>query len=76
MLERFSKGVSAREEAFCLHRLLALMDKMECALDNNAWLVGGEFSLADIAIAPFVDRFEANEFRDLVDFKLWAKIGA
>ena len=76
MLERLSKGVSAEEEAFCLDRLSALMDEMEDALGNNAWLVGDVFSLADIAIAPFVERFEANELEDLLDFKLRPKVGA
>lgn len=32
--------------------------RMERALERHAWLAGDEFSLADIAIAPMVDRME------------------
>lgn len=32
--------------------------RMERALERQAWLAGDEFSLADIAIAPMVDRME------------------
>jgi ganglioside-induced differentiation-associated protein 1 len=32
---------------------------MEQALEGSEWLVGNEFSMADIAMAPYVNRLEA-----------------
>jgi glutathione S-transferase len=29
---------------------------MEAVLQDNKWLVGGNFTLADVAMAPFIDR--------------------
>jgi glutathione S-transferase len=36
-----------------------LLDDLERVLDPGPWIVGGEFSLADIAIAPYVFRLSA-----------------
>jgi glutathione S-transferase len=33
--------------------------KMEAALQGNPWLVGGKFTMADIALAPYVNRLDA-----------------
>lgn len=34
------------------------LDKMEAALENGAWLVGDAFTLADIAMIPYVNRLD------------------
>lgn len=47
---------TGEEKAQALAKLLALVDKMEGMLDGSTWLVGGAYSLADIAAAPFVAR--------------------
>ena len=60
MIGRLENGVSEVEEQSAENRLLDFMDEMETALRNDPWLCGKTFSLADIAIAPFVERFEAN----------------
>ncbi|MDP9895448.1 glutathione S-transferase [Variovorax boronicumulans] len=45
------------EKAVALEKLLALLGKMEAMLaDSGDWLVGGAYSLADIAAVPFVAR--------------------
>ncbi|KQX85002.1 glutathione S-transferase family protein [Variovorax sp. Root473] len=45
------------EKAAALENLLALLGKMEAMLaPSGDWLVGGAYSLADIAAAPFVAR--------------------
>lgn len=44
------------EKAEALRQLLGLLDKMEAMLAGTAWLVGDEYSLADIAAVPFVAR--------------------
>ncbi|MBX3501544.1 MAG: glutathione S-transferase family protein [Alphaproteobacteria bacterium] len=40
-------------------RLVALLDRMEAMLAaNGGWLVGGRYSIADIAVVPFVKRID------------------
>lgn len=75
MLKRLENGVSAEEEAFAEERLGDVMDKMELTLASSEWLVGDSFSLADIAIAPFIERFEANGMEALVDWNKRPKAG-
>lgn len=36
-----------------------LLDNLECRLDSGPWIIGEQFSLADIAIAPYVFRLSA-----------------
>ncbi len=52
------------------------MHAMEEELNGNTWLAGERFSLADIAIAPFIERFEANNLDELIDFRKRTKIGS
>ena len=51
------------------------MDELDKALSENFWVVGDNFTLADIAIAPFIERFEANKLNMLIDFQKWSNIG-
>ena len=46
------------ERAAARGRLVALLDRMEAALAPSGWLVGGAYSIADIAAVPFVKRIE------------------
>ena len=46
------------ERAEARGRLVALLDRMEEALTSSGWLVGGAYSIADIAAVPFVKRIE------------------
>src|SRR3954467_12988739 len=39
-------------------KLVQLLDKMEEALTPSGWLVGGVYSIADIAAVPFVKRID------------------
>lgn len=41
------------------------IDKMEKRLQDTPWFGGAEFSLADIAISPFIDRLEELNFARL-----------
>jgi glutathione S-transferase len=50
------KPYTDEEKAAARERLLALLPKMEAMLGDAAWLIGGAYSLADIAAAPFVAR--------------------
>lgn len=46
------------EKRDALAGLLRLVDKMESGLDDSGWLVGGAYSLADIAAVPFIARID------------------
>ena len=46
------------ERAAARGRLVALLGRMEAALSGSGWLVGGAYSIADIAAVPFVKRIE------------------
>ncbi|MET0542556.1 MAG: glutathione S-transferase family protein [Variovorax sp.] len=50
------KPYSDEEKGAALEKLLALLDKMEAMLADSAWLVGANYSLADIAAVPFIAR--------------------
>ena len=41
------------------------LQKMETALDGNDWLVGDKFSIADISLAPYVNRLAMMSMRGL-----------
>ena len=75
MLARLANGVTVEEETHCLHRLSAFMDEMEKTLGHHSWLAGNTFSLADIAVTPFVERFRENGLDELVDFEQRPNVG-
>jgi glutathione S-transferase len=52
------KPFTEEERAEARGNLVALLDKMEGALDQSRWLVGKSYSIADIAAAPFIKRIE------------------
>ena len=49
-------GVKAPQFRGALAAFIAFLDQMESALVDREWLAGSEFSLADIAAAPYVIR--------------------
>jgi len=44
-----------------------VFDRMEAALEDNDWLCGDEYSLADVAYAPMLDRLAQCEFTEVFD---------
>jgi len=46
------------ERAAARAKLVELLGRMEAAMDPSGWLVGGRYSIADIAAVPFVKRIE------------------
>ena len=54
------------ERAAARGRLVALLGRMEAALAPSGWLVGGAYSIADIAAVPFVKRIEEEIAPDQV----------
>jgi glutathione S-transferase len=64
-------------------KLVQLLDRMEEALEPSGWLVGGAYSIADIAAVPFVKRIDEEIAPHEMDAKKhphiaewWAKIQA
>jgi glutathione S-transferase len=55
---RIETGVSVEEENEAYAKLDYLLDQMEARLGQGPWLAGVDFSLADIAMAPMVNRIE------------------
>ena len=49
-------GFSAADVAASVEQLNATLDRMESALSRGPWLLGEMYSLADIVVAPLVDR--------------------
>ncbi|HKT17033.1 MAG TPA: glutathione S-transferase family protein [Stellaceae bacterium] len=51
-------GVRAPTVSEALKRMDRLVAHMETQLENTAWLVGDRFTLADIALAPYLTRMD------------------
>ena len=67
MGENILNGVASRYFAPAMRRVVKMMDDMEAALEDGPWLVGADYSLADIAFAPYVTRVDHLQQRWLFD---------
>lgn len=72
---RVREGVSQQDLDHAEARIAIVFDDMESRLSDRPWLCGEEYSLADIAFAPFIERFEANKMDRLVDWAARPKLG-
>ncbi len=66
LLHRTEHGVSEQEEDQAYQALDFLLDQMERALARGPWFTGAEYSLADIAMAPFINRIEVLKRPEMV----------
>jgi glutathione S-transferase len=55
---RLEHGVSVEEEEDAYAKLGYMLDQMEGQLADGPWLAGKSYSLADIAMAPMINRIE------------------
>jgi glutathione S-transferase len=55
---RLHVGVSAEEENEAYEKLAFMLGQMEIRLAGGPWLAGQDFSLADVAMAPMINRIE------------------
>lgn len=60
-------GISAQDMAASIRRLEDMVERMDQALASGPWLAGSSYSLADIDIAPFVQRLVRVELFHLVE---------
>jgi glutathione S-transferase len=65
-LHRQAQGVSEAEENDAYTALDYLLGMMEEALTTNAWLAGSDYSLADIAMTPYINRIEVLKRPEMI----------
>lgn len=73
--KRLEDGVSQADMDFAEARVAEVLDEMEQQLQDRPWLCGEALSLADISVAPFLERFEANDMPLLTDWNKRPKLG-
>ena len=73
--KRIENGVSEEEMELAEDIVATVLDEMEVRLQDRPWLCGDAISLADISIAPFIERFEANKMPKLIDWDLRSQLG-
>ena len=66
-LRRLDHGISDAEFDLAREMITWAMDEAEETLQSNDWLAGDSYSLADIAMTPFVERMEANQLSEMAD---------
>jgi glutathione S-transferase len=75
-LHRQRHGVTQAEEDQAYANLDYLLGMMEAALQPGPWLVGKAYSLADIAMAPYINRVEVLARPELVSAARRPRIAA
>jgi len=73
--KRLEEGVSESELEFAEARVAEVLDELDTVLEGQLWLCGVSLSLADISVAPFIERFEANEMPGLTDWVKRPRLG-
>jgi glutathione S-transferase len=64
------------ERAAARAKLDGLLDRMEAALKPSGWLVGGAYSIADIAAVPFVKRIDEEIAPDRLSDRIHPRVNA
>ena len=72
---RIRDGVTQEDMDYAEARIAEVLDDMETTLADRPWLNGERLSLADISIAPFIERFESNKLDRLVDWNARPRLG-
>ncbi|MDA0651791.1 MAG: glutathione S-transferase family protein [Proteobacteria bacterium] len=73
--KRLEDGVSDGDLEFAEARVSEVLDMMDDQLRDRPWLCGDALSLADISVAPFMERFEANRMPGLTDWNKRPRLG-
>jgi len=64
---RLAVGVSVEEENEAYEKLEFLLKQMELKLTDGPWLAGKALSLADVAMAPMINRIEVLARPEMID---------
>jgi glutathione S-transferase len=54
----FAEGVNAPQFAGAVERMSKFLDDMEASLSESKWLVGDQYTLADVCVIPYTFRLE------------------
>ena len=73
--KRLQEGVSEADIEFAEARVAEVLDELDMVLEGRPWLCGVNLSLADISVAPFIERFEANKMPGLTDWVKRPRLG-
>lgn len=65
--EQLQKGVDNPAFPDAIKRLYKMVTDMNAALERGPWLVGQDYSLADVAHAPYITRLDHLKFMGLLD---------
>jgi glutathione S-transferase len=60
------KGPGSQHFVIAVRRMVQLLDEMEEALREHAWLAGDMYTLADVAFTPYLARLEHLNILDMV----------
>ena len=60
-------GYSQKDLAEARERAIIVIDRIETDLGERAFLVGHDYSLADIAMIPFIDNFKKRGLGDIIN---------
>jgi glutathione S-transferase len=66
LIHRTENGVSEQQENEAYEALGFLLDQLEQTLSREPWITGAHYSLADIAMAPFINRIEVLKRPEMV----------
>lgn len=58
VMNMMDEGVGGDLFEKCIHRSVKLLSDFNGVLAGRKWFLGGDFSLADIAISPYINRLE------------------
>jgi len=64
---RLHVGVSTEEESEAYAKLEFMLKQMEIKLADGPWLAGQSFSLADVAMAPMINRIEVLARPEMIE---------
>ena len=62
-----NKGIESKYFSTSIHRFKKLFDDMDAVLKENKWLAGDDYSLADIALTPYITRIAHLHLLGLLD---------
>jgi len=64
--ELVEKGLDSPLVGFAVERFVRLFADMERSLGNHAYLMGGDYTLADLALTPYIERLIALGYGPIV----------